>query len=389
MKKTIQIAFVILSLVILFILFAAADRKPGRISSREKRALAPYPTTERFLSSGYRTAFSAWLEDNLWLRDGFIDAKNFVTRHVLRLKPLSDDVAYGKDGWLFYKLQSNIQIASGEYRLSENQLKEIAETQQRISDFYKERGKTYMLIIHPSKVSVYPEYLYGNYTVRETPADQIYASLRSQSDVFTVDLKSALLAHKDEGLLYYKNDTHWTPLGAYYVYRTILEALNGRRLTDFSAVPVETFPNTIRNTDRGDLDDMLGNRGKNRNNYTFTDIKFTVHSNVNQSAYYEHLAPLLAERFSHVPQTFVRENPQGKGNMVIYADSQFAQDKQIVTLLAEHFHACVYIWSPDEQDPSLADAADADIVMYALSERFAGREFLVQVPFDIPAGSGD
>jgi hypothetical protein len=37
--------------------------------------------------------------------------------------------------------------------------------------------------------------------------------------------KEDLLAHKDKGLLYYKNDTHWSDLGAYYGYVALVTAL--------------------------------------------------------------------------------------------------------------------------------------------------------------------
>lgn len=380
MKKTIQVLFIITSLCFLFLFFAAANREPGRISAREKRALADFPTG-RFLSSGYRAAFSAWLEDNIFCRDNLIDLKNFITGRILQLKPLSDDVAYGRDGWLFYKLQGNIQIASGEYRLQESQLEQIAETQQRISDRYKQLGKTYVFIIHPSKTSIYPEYLYGNYTVHESPADQIYSYLKAHTDVLVVDLKQTLLAHKSDGFLYYKTDTHWTPLGDYYVYTAIIAALNENGYGDFAAVPAETFQNNFRSTAKGDLDDMLGNRGRNRRDYTFPDIRFTRHSGEAQSAYQKRVAPLLAEQFPDAPQTFILENPDASGNIIIYADSQFAGDKTIVPLLAEHFHESIYVWSPDKQSLELAEAAGADIILYALGERFANREFLVQLPF--------
>ena len=71
--------------------------------------------------------------------------------------PASFSVVKGAEGWYYYTGDHNIEIATGDYPLTMHDLELIAKYQQQISDYYKSLGKAYILMLTPSKVSVYPE----------------------------------------------------------------------------------------------------------------------------------------------------------------------------------------------------------------------------------------
>lgn len=59
----------------------------------------------------------------------------------------------------------------------------------------------------------------------------------AQSNAINLDIFSSLNEHKDE-YIYYRTDHHWTSLGAYYAYETIMEAL-GYEANDLNSYDIE------------------------------------------------------------------------------------------------------------------------------------------------------
>lgn len=369
MKKIISVVFVFCVFICLLGLSVFSDKTSNRISVRENRSLAN-PPSARFFSSDYKNQLSDWLGDSIFMRDFFIELRTKINENIFHVKPVHPDVCYGKDGWLFFRPQNNIEIAMGTYPLTEEHIKKIAENQQKISDFYKKRGKTYIFAVNPSKVSIYPEFLMGNYTVRETPCDIVTDYLRKHTDVLVCDMKSELLKHKNEGLLYWKDDTHWTPLGDYYAYKAIIDTLK----IDDKFSPIKTFENSALELNFGDLCSMAG---INRQLYSFTDVVFKFLTTKNLSPVTQNLNSIYSEDFIQKKSPdnyfFVLENESNSNgkNLLVYADSQFcAGSKKLNRLLGENFYRSVFVWSQDEQSAKLAEALDSDYVLYSISERF-------------------
>ena len=81
-----------------------------------------------------------------------------------------------------------------------------------------------------------------------TPQDQVLEYLHSRMDerVVTVDTYSALVAHNDE-YLFFRTDHHWAPLGAYYTYVAVCEALG------YEAASLDAFEVLDQGEFRGSL----------------------------------------------------------------------------------------------------------------------------------------
>lgn len=63
---------------------------------------------------------------------------------------------------------------------------------------------------------------------------------RENSSVQFVDIRDLLIQRKDDGLLYFKTDTHWNELGSFVGYTALLEYIN-TIYADISPIPQEDF----------------------------------------------------------------------------------------------------------------------------------------------------
>jgi hypothetical protein len=83
-----------------------------------------------------------------------------------------------------------------------------------------------IVLIAPDKSTIYPEYLVPPMPqIAPTRLDQL-AAATERAGIMFLDLRPALNAAKSSGPLYYKADTHWTPLGAFVAANQILHALH-------------------------------------------------------------------------------------------------------------------------------------------------------------------
>ncbi|MCM1523171.1 MAG: DHHW family protein [Ruminococcus sp.] len=367
MKKTIDAVFVILSLILIIMPVAFFNMEDGMMSETEKRYLAGLPTAE-FGTNEWKTQFENWLNDNIGFRDKLIDIRTTIMFKGLNIMT-TEKVQKGKNGFYFYTLNNNIEIAKGTYPLNEDKLKEIANAQQTISDYYRATGREYVLVLTPSKVSIYPEYLYGNYSVRETPVDIIYDYLKQNTDVIVINTKDKLLENKDKGQLFWKTDTHWTALGAYYAYLAIVEGMNEAGITDIIPVDVDI----VDARHNGDLSAMIGKENI-LGTETADGIAFNETSQItSEGEFCDKLNELcrengVGESVSYNVQMLSNDNNHDMPSLLMYTDSQFMLVRKIPNLLSESFSQIIQTRARTVI-PEMDDITDADIVIFSCSER--------------------
>ena len=355
MGKKIRDYFLIIAfLILLFAPLITLNKSSNKISEIEKRYLSTFPKlfdeNGKIIFTGLRSGIENWINDNIGFRDNFIKLRNNISLNVFKTSP-SDKVEIGKDGWYFYTLDNNIQIAQGSYPLSEEELEKIKTNQEKVKELLDSKGIKYALIIAPSKVSIYPEMIAsGDYAIRETPSDIITSYLTNNSDVNVISLKNALLENKDKQL-YFKTDSHWNETGAYIGYTTLLDRLN--EYGWITNKPVEV--NYVNSSHVGDLAEMLG---------YILEPEETLDSVI--------VSP-QAERIQqnyigqvYVPYIYNNQNIEGK-KLLIYGDSMFGQ-WNIPELLAESFAEVYYVWSYDMLEETI-NTVQPDIVLYEIAER--------------------
>lgn len=139
------------------------NRIDGKFSQLENRNLAKAPTlftSEGRLSDGIKENLETWINDNIGFRDQFLKMKARIHLNLFNTSPVSK-VEIGEDGFMFYTLDDNMKIANGTYPLNEEDLIDITYNQKAIQKFLNNQGIEYLLVLPPSKVSVYPEKIKG------------------------------------------------------------------------------------------------------------------------------------------------------------------------------------------------------------------------------------
>ena len=124
MKRVIQVVFIALIVVVITVPFIFANRENNKVSETEKRYLSNLPTAN-FGTEDWKEQFETWLGDNIAFREQFINLRSILLYKGFQVVS-SEKIMRGKDGWLFYTYDNNINIAKGEYVIDDESLKQIA-----------------------------------------------------------------------------------------------------------------------------------------------------------------------------------------------------------------------------------------------------------------------
>ncbi len=362
--SVIVVFMLMLALPIFNISFKGGDR-----SDVENRYLAPMP--DIFVDGGINpnaySMFTDWLSDHIGFREDMVRLVGDMKFKLFGISP-SDKVHIGKDDWYYYTGDNNLEIGAGTYPLTQEDIDGAVAVHKEIERKLAAQGREYVVILPTSKVSIYPEHMrYGKETVIETPMDKLANALKENSDIKVIPLKETMLEAKNDGLVYFKNDTHWNYVGAYKAYEHILEKLNEWNLLNDDPVPV-TFQ---EEQFCGEFGGMMGN-AKLLGTET---VQKTVLQQQNAVRYVDADMPnglldlirqeygMLRESYQYVNES----NPDGPA-VLLYGDSMFAH-WNMTELLAEHCSTLTFVWSRNLSQ-KVIDAVDPDIVIYESTERF-------------------
>lgn len=339
-KEKINSVLIIAFLLCLILPLICFNRDTGKISEEENRYLAVFP--KPFTQDGAEN----WINDNIGFRSNLVMLHADIMYHGFGLSP-SEKIIVGKDGWLFYTGDNNLRIAEGTYPLFEDDLAAIEKGQTEVENFLAERHCDYYLILPPSKVSIYPEYMRGNYKETITPDDIIEKRLLADTDIKVINLKQTLLNAKKKGQVFFKTDTHWNQSGAYAAYQKIHSIVT----------PGQPEPKVeMRLSEwKGEFSNMMGAAS------LLPEEKTEITAIVSPSA------KLTG---GDNKKTYIYHNDAGNGKTcVMFGDSLFGAEWNLRELFAEDYTDFIFIWSYDF-DQSIVDKYDPDVVMYDMGERF-------------------
>lgn len=365
-KKLFSVIFV----VMLVIPLLSTNLKPNMVSKSENRALASFPQlydSEGNINKNYVNQFENWFNDNVGLRDFFFGTNSKIQYDLFNNSAVSD-VVVGRDGWLFYNKSNNMQIASNEYPgLDEGDLQIICNRQVEIKNRLADMGIEYILFLPPSKVSIYPEYLNGNFSITKTPVDIVADYLQAHSDIKVIRLKEALLEEKDmnpEALLYYKTDTHWNAYGAYVAYKEMVKTMQNWGI-------VATDPAEVNFNEDSWLHDLMGTMVNDNEKYyeesltsTYSILEPKAHQ-IADGEKYSFIQNYIQSKFIRRADYFVNENLEAPV-FLVFGDSMFMDF--LVPIMAENSSAIVGIWSYDISE-EIINCVKPDVVFSELTER--------------------
>ena len=239
-------------------------------SITENRMLAVRPeliTHEHKINNKFGIEYDKWFSDRFFGRDTLIKLYGAQSGSAGGLKVLVED-----DNWLFYTDENSLRNFANMDRLSTEQLQQAAAYISNFDDWCKQHNKQFILVIAPDKNKIYGEYITKVekvYPDTQSRANQLVDYLHANTQVNVLYLYDTLMTHKQDGLLYLKNDTHWNDYGAYIGYKTIMNALNIK--------PIQFTTTTTQTNPRGDLTKMATNiPADNETSYMSPDITNTA-----------------------------------------------------------------------------------------------------------------
>ncbi|HOF34789.1 MAG TPA: DHHW family protein [Spirochaetota bacterium] len=200
-------------------------------SMSENRMLAVYDpfTKEGKINNSFGKNFDLWFNDRFLGRKELItindSLKNIFNRKLENVKAFA-----GKDHWMFYKGDSSVENYANIHLFSDNDLLYIADYLSSIQEWCDNNNKKFYFLICPDKNKIYGEF-YPDFINKVNPddksrANQLISYLNENTKVKTIYPYSELKKHKTDHLLYYMNDTHWSPFGSYIGYSELMKAVN-------------------------------------------------------------------------------------------------------------------------------------------------------------------
>lgn len=237
-----------LSIIALFILIPSTGviTGLGAMSAQEMRI------SEGRNKASFQEDFPKWFTDNLGLRQFFA---NTYSTFLLFLFDQSSDpvrVQIGQNGFLFLggTLPSHARHPS-----SSKVLASLGNGFKDIITLFQKQEIPVLIAIAPDKATIYGEY-FPRWVKRVSstiPRDSFNKSPLLKK--YVLFLEDALLAYKKHSdILYWKNDTHWNPFGAFLGYSTIMDGIE--RILEKKMDRIQLLGFKTGKYHRGDLERM-------------------------------------------------------------------------------------------------------------------------------------
>lgn len=384
--KVVFLINIILFLSILVVSLIFTDFVGGKVSNTENRMLASFPVNIDYSTGTFDIHWKSmeqWISDNIGFRKEFVEIYSIFKNNILGLSS-SPLVLRGRSGWYYYTADKNIEIAKGTYPLTEDDLATIAKNQQVISDYYHSLGKEYILMLTPSKVSIYPEFLpMADETVYLTPVDIVSDYLSKHTDVTVYNSKPILLRGKSDGQIFHKTDTHWNQLGSYLAYKGLFGVMKQQEIVSGDPLNV-TFG---LGKYRGEFSAMLGYSkllpAENAPIAQWSQSFYIVDSGSQFDA-----AKAIQKEMNPSLDCAILFNDSAlvKKTLQIYGDSQLQVGRMFPCYLAESFSK-VFNFAIRDISPFVDDISDPDVIIYSCSERYI--QYLLTKPPFVPVVNHD
>lgn len=224
-----------------------------------------YPSVFCILTLFFLFSFAAKLDISLInLSNNFRWKKDLITLYSSFRFWIGDCVystaLVGKDGWVFYTGGNSIQDYQKNLSFEKTELINFVDKLIILSNTLNNQGKTLLIVIPPNKSTVYRKYMPNIIPVlgEDSLLDLFLDQSKQRGFVNVIDLRKSLMEASKNQEVYFKIDTHWNELGAYYGYYDILSF--------FSDYDSRLVPHSLSNYEylykgdliNPDLPDVLG-----------------------------------------------------------------------------------------------------------------------------------
>jgi len=374
MKKLtkINVIFILCFIIMITAPLLCINRTKNKRSETENRYLANFPIIldeQGGINKEFPSAFNAWVKDNIGFREIFVKINTKINYDIFKTSP-NPIVKIGREGWYFYNNDNNIEIAYGKYPLTEETLIAIKNEQESIQKALAKKGIEYVLILTPSKVSIYPEKIAdANFEVRETPIDIVEKYLKKNTTIKVINTKEEVLKAKENGQqVFFKTDTHWNDEGAYIGYKHTINQLNEFGI--INSLPVSI--NQIQSSYKGEFSAIMGDSTLLPEE-TYNGVK-VISPNAIEIQNKQLLDLIHTEQKDdnynlYGNYTYVNNSLQQGKKILMYGDSFLGSRKIIPELFAENCSELTFVWS-DRIKNSIVNEVKPNVVVFERTERY-------------------
>lgn len=179
----------------------------GFISSMSGVISYKQPNTFSVLDGNLAKSFEGHYDKSLPIKD--IGTNVWAALDYVVFDEGRQGVKIGKNGWLYSDEEFKPEV-NGSQNLQDN-LQLVKGVRKQLA----EHNIKLVLAIVPAKARLYPEYIGSNQAsaIHANLYQQFHMAVRS-AGINAPDLLTPLKAGKDQGQIFMRTDTHWTPMGA-------------------------------------------------------------------------------------------------------------------------------------------------------------------------------
>ena len=169
---------------------------------------------EHKINTNFGRNFNDWLNDHFWGRKWII-TQNEKIKFLIDRRRENELAFQGENGWLFNK-----HVYYDKNYISN--CEKIKDNIDRLTDYYSKKGIKIYFVIMPEKECQYSE----NHCVKKFEHEKIPEYLSTISTNNFAYLKDDIEKLKYIGYTHFKEDHHWTHLGAFGGYQRIMKMIS-------------------------------------------------------------------------------------------------------------------------------------------------------------------
>lgn len=223
----------------------------------ENREPAPKPGLTIKNLDRFPIQYEKFYNDHFSVRQRLMKSYYDLNLLVYHKTPIPDQVVLGKNNWLFLG-RDEVDVYTGKNRFTNEELTILKKELEYRQNYMAKQGIKFYFVIAPVKATVYGENMPDNIIKlhEESGGKQLLHYLNQNSTVNCIDLYSIMKRYKQSGLLYFKNDNHWTKRGAFIGAMQIVKTIQ----KDFPSLNLLNLDSMITNSDTttsGNLTAML------------------------------------------------------------------------------------------------------------------------------------
>lgn len=331
---------------------------PSRSGSGENRELRSKPLFSLEHVMEYPKLLNGYFEDNFGFKKSLSTLNSYYKLKLFHSSSKPELVVVGKNSWLF----STDQHIVGDYQnrklYTSDELATIKSNLEEASDWYKERGIRFYVLIMPLKSNIYPEYLPSSIQRQqeESKLTQLANYMAQNSKVRFVDVSNELKASKSGCEVYYQHDIHMNFAGGFITYSKLIKEI---AKNDSLIIPQDSsnYKRVMKHIHNADLSRQLSLEDVLLNDEWNLEKKKKVTYKAVDAPVYETVSALQ-------PAVRTKNKNTKLPKAVVFRDSFF---NLIMPYFSENFSDCIYLWT-NEMSAEVIQKEKPNYVIYEMLE---------------------